>query len=114
MDIGKVIFLAIFVALAGLVFFQLFTRRGREIALGGRIARTFGTPIVQRRGISKTTINVHALAPKHLGDPPRVGIEIANTAFLAASTLPVTLSLDEARALSQALREASEYHGAAS
>ena len=96
------------------VFFQLFTRRGREWALGGRIAHIFGTPIVQRRGIAKTTINVHSLAPKHVGDGPRVGIEIATTALLSASTLPLTLSQEEARTLSEALREASEYHDAVS
>jgi len=113
-DVGKVIFLLIFAAIAGFVFFQLFTRRGREWALGGHIVQTYGSSIVQRRGMSKTTISVHALAPKHLGEMPRVGVEIARTAALSMSTLPLTLSQDEARALSEALREASDYSGAVS
>ena len=114
MDAGKLIFLLFFVAIAGLVFFQLFTRRGREWLLGGRIARTYGTPIVLRRGMTTTTISVHSLEPKHLGDSPRVAIEIANRATLAASTTPLTLSQDDARALGDALKEASEYRGAVS
>jgi hypothetical protein len=114
LDVGKVVILLGFGAVAYFVFFQLFTRRGREWALGGRIAHTFGAPIVQRRGMFKITVNVHALAPKHLGDAPRVGIEIASRAVLAASTMPLTLSQDEARALSDALRDASEYRGSAS
>jgi hypothetical protein len=114
LDVGKVIFLVFFVAIAGLVFIQLFTRRGREWLLGGHIARTYGNPIVLRRGMATTTISVHSLEPKHLGDLPRVGIEIANRAVLAASTTPITLSQEEARALGEALKQASDYRGAVS
>jgi hypothetical protein len=114
LDAGKLILLLFFVAIAGLVFFQLFTRRGREWMLGGRIGRTYGTPIVLRRGMTTTTIRIHSVEAKHLGDSPRVGIEIANRAALAASTTPLTLSQDDARALGDALKEASEYRGAVS
>jgi hypothetical protein len=114
LDVGQVVILLGVGAVACLIFFQLFTRRGREWALGGRIAYTFGAPMVQRRGLFTISVNVHALAPKHLGDAPRVGIEIASRAVFAASTMPLTLSQEEARALSDALKDASEYRGSAS
>ena len=114
MNVSLPVFLVIFGAIGCLVFFQLFTRRGREWLLGGRIARTFGSVVVQRSGLGKTTINVHALEPKHLGEAPRVGIEIATRALLGASTTPLTLSQQDARDLSEALKSASEYHGSAS
>ena len=114
MHVGQVVILLGVGAVACLIFFQLFTRRGREWALGGRIAHTSGAPMVQRRGLFTITVNVHALAPKHLGDAPRVGIEIASRAVFAASTMPLTLSQEEARALSDALKDASEYRGSAS
>lgn len=114
MDVGNIVVIGLVVVGLCAVFFQLFTRRGREWVLGGRIARTFGTPIVLRRRSMTTTISVHSLEPKHPGDPPRVGVEIANRAALSASTTPIILSPDEARALSAALREASEFRGAPS
>jgi F420-0:gamma-glutamyl ligase-like protein len=102
-ELTPLLFLAAFVAFA---VFGIVRHGGFKGALfGARISVTVGEVEMARSGLVRQRVRVHVLEGKESVER-RVGLELTQSAVLAWSMTPVSLSLDEARRLSELLSEA--------
>ena len=106
------IFFLFFGAIAVYMLFGIVRHRGFKAAMfGARIDETVGQITASGRGFVTQKVSVHVLGAKDTFEH-KVGLELSQSAVLAWSMNPVTLSIDEARQLidllNQAVRERAE------
>jgi hypothetical protein len=111
----RVKFEYIFFAVFGLVVLNLLYRvvknRGfRGAMFGAAVARTVGEVDLGRRGMVRTRLKVHSLEAREDGSP-EVGIEFVATTIGSFSMTPLSLTRDQAHALSTLLSQAATEAG---
>ena len=88
------IFLVAF--LAAYFAYSVFTKRGKGRLFGGEIIKTFEPMIEKRNGLTTTKIKVYLIKPHKRPQKIDIGIELSNSAMLAWSMTPITLTPAEA------------------
>ncbi|HEY2676068.1 MAG TPA: hypothetical protein VGI65_03805 [Steroidobacteraceae bacterium] len=97
------------VPLAILAFFAWrYFRSGSLVGalLGGRITDALGEIPLSSSSFSSRVLKVSVLAPSN-GGPPEVALAVTSKAPLAASVVPIKLSMSQARELIELLQRAT-------
>jgi len=104
MDTPSLVFLAVFIAIAGYLVFRFVKFGGIKAALfGARIERTVGEALASGGKIIKGVVRVHVLD----GGPDKaVGLEFVAKSFVSYQMLLLSLSESEARNLIRFLENA--------
>lgn len=97
------IFFAVFAAIIVYWLHQVSTKGLKGAFFAGAIERTVGEIQLTRRGILRGRLKVHRVAAER---GHKVGVEIVFWTPLSYQMIPVTLTSDEARRLSELLTQA--------
>ena len=108
MEIAIPLFL---VAIAVLFMSGALLKRGKRWMLGGKILQTYEASPQVQRGPVKSRMKVHVVETR-LPRAKRVGMEIRQATGIGLQLVPVSLSIDEAKELSEMLAKAAEFHQA--
>ena len=102
-----VFFVAIVALVVGPLLYRWFRYKSFSGAmLGAPIERTLGEITLKSSGMSSSLLRVHALGPGN-GQQRSVGLQLISKAPLAASTMPINLSITQAQELAQLLESAA-------
>ena len=100
----NLIFYIFFFGILAFIVYSVFTKGGKGFLFGGKIIETLNDSIIQKRGITKTTIKIHIIEKKQ--KEKYVGIELTENAKLSWSMKPVTISKEDAQKLVNMLNDA--------
>ena len=107
MDWGLIFILVVFALVLGPLLFRWFKFKSFSAAMFGvPILSTVGEISLQSSAISSSVLKVHALGPGNRADRA-VGLQLISKTPLAASTMPITLTVEQARQLSVLLQSAA-------
>ena len=102
-----IFFVAMVALVAGPLLYRWFRYKSFSAAmLGAPIERTLGEITLKSSSLSSSVLRVHALGPGN-GQQRSVGLQLISKAPLAASTMPINLSLAQAQELAQLLESAA-------
>lgn len=89
------------------VLWTIFSRKGRARQFGGEFVWSSEPYVVEEGRIGKQVLIVHRVQPSNPTEPPKVGLEYRATAAMAASMVPLSLTVEEARQLARDLEHAA-------
>ncbi len=101
MDNLVVIFVVGFIAF---FIYSVFSKSGKGRMFGGKIIESIDKSITSKKGMSKTKIKLHVIEKKK--GENCVGIELSQSAVLAWSMTPITLTKSDAKLMIDMLNEA--------
>jgi hypothetical protein len=107
MDWGLIVILVIFAVVLGPLLFRWFKFKSFSAAMFGvPIRSTVGEISLQTSAISSSVLKVHALGAGN-GADRAVGLQLTSKAPMAVSTMPITLTVEQAQQLSILLQSAA-------
>lgn len=105
-NIFSYIFPIVFIGFFVFIFWSMFSKSGKGRLLGGTIIHTANDEIIQTKGIAKSTIRAHLVETK--SGSKHIGIELSESAKLAASMKPIKLTKEEAEKLIRMIQEIAD------